>query len=61
MAKLLSAWAVEAKNHLLKYRPKMASELSQSGKLDDWAESAANRAGEESARSIQNGMSCLEA
>lgn len=61
MPKLLSRWATEAKDHLLKYRPKMASQLSHSGKLDDWAESAANRAGEESARSIENGMSCLEA
>jgi hypothetical protein len=59
--KLLSSWAVEAKRHLQKYRPKMASELEQQGKLDDWAQKAANRAIEESARSIENGMDALEA
>ena len=59
--KLLSPWAVEAKRHLQKYRPKMASELQQQGKLDNWAQKAANRAIEESARSIENGMDALEA
>jgi hypothetical protein len=59
--KLLSAWAVEAKRHLQKHRPKMASELQQQGKLDDWAQKAANRAIEESARRIENGMDALEA
>jgi len=42
--KSLSPWAQEAKTHLQKYRPKMASQLEQSGKLDDWAQNAANRA-----------------
>ena len=57
----LSLWAVEAKRHLQKYRPKMANELQQQGKLDEWAQKAANRAIEESARSIENGMDSLEA
>jgi hypothetical protein len=61
MPKHLSPWAIEAKTHLQKYRPIMASELERSGKLDDWAQNAANRAIEESARSIENGMSPLEA
>jgi len=59
--KLLSLWATEAKNHLLKYRPKMAAELQNSGKLDESAEKAANRAVEEYAQSVGNGMSALEA
>lgn len=59
--KPLSPWAVEAKRHLQKYRPKMANELQQQGKLDEWAQKAANRAIEESARSIENGMDSLEA
>ena len=59
--KQLSPWAAEAKRHLQKYRPKMASELDRAGKLDDWAQKAANRAIEESARSIENGMHPLEA
>ena len=59
--KLLSPWAVEAKRHLQKHRPKMASQLEQAGKLDDWAQKAANRAVEESAQSIENGMSPLDA
>jgi hypothetical protein len=57
----LSSWAVEAKRHLKKYRPKMANELQQQGKLDEWAQNAANRAIDESARMIESGMSCLEA
>ena len=57
----LSPWAVEAKRHLQKYRPKMAKQLERAGKLDDWAQRAANRAIEESARSIENGMHPLEA
>jgi hypothetical protein len=61
MPKQLSPWAIEGKKHLQKYRPKMASRLEQSGKLDDWAQNAANRAVEESAQSIENGMSPLEA
>jgi hypothetical protein len=61
MPKQLSPWAIEGKKHLLKYRPKMASQLEQAGKLDDWAQNAANRAVEESAQSIENGMSPLEA
>src|SRR5690348_8386727 len=61
MPKQLSPWSHEAKEHLLKYRPKMAAELQSQGSLDDWAQNAANRAVEESARSIENGMSCLDA
>jgi hypothetical protein len=34
----LGRWATEAKAHLLKYRPKMAAELDNQGKLNDWAE-----------------------
>ncbi len=54
-------WATEAKQHLLKYRPKMAAQLQEQGKLDDWAEKAAERAGEEAGLSIENGMLPLEA
>jgi len=61
MPKPLSPWAIEAKEHLQKYRPKMASELQSQGKLDDWAQSAANRAVEESVQSRYNGMEPLEA
>jgi len=57
----LSPWAQEAKTHLRKYRPKMARQLERAGKLDDWAQKVANRAIEESARSIENGMQPLEA
>ena len=51
----LSSWAVEAKRHLQKYRPKMANELQSQGKLDEWAQNAANRAVEESVRSTSEG------
>jgi hypothetical protein len=61
MPKHLSPWAIEAKEHLLKYRPKMTSELQSQGKLDEWAQNAANRAVEEYARSVDNGMWPLEA
>lgn len=57
----LGRWATEAKAHLLKYRPKMAAELQEQGKLDDWAQKAADRAGEEYAQSVENGMFPLEA
>ena len=57
----LSPWAVEAKRHLQEYRPKMASQLEQSGKLDEWAQNAANRAVEEYVQSVENGMSALDA
>jgi hypothetical protein len=39
----------------------MARQLEQAGKLDDWAQKAADRAVDESAASIENGMSPLEA
>lgn len=61
MPKLLTPWAVEARRHLQKYRPKMASQLENAGKLDDWAQKAANRAVDEYVESTQNGMSPLEA
>jgi hypothetical protein len=57
----LSRWATEARAHLLKYRPKMAAQLHADGKLDDWARKAADRAEEEAAQSIENGMFPLEA
>jgi hypothetical protein len=57
----LGRWATEAKAHLLKYRPKMAAQLEQQGKLDDWAQKAADRAGDEYAQSVENGMFPLEA
>ncbi len=57
----LGRWATEAKAHLQKYRPKMASQLEQEGKLDDWATSAANRARDQAGLSIENGMFPLEA
>jgi len=54
-------WATEAKRHLLKYRPKMAAQLQEQGKLDDWACQAAEKAKNEAAMSIENGMFPLEA
>jgi len=57
----LGRWATEAKAHLLKYRPKMAAQLDAQGKLDDWATKAAERARDQSASSIENGMFPLEA
>jgi hypothetical protein len=57
----LGRWATEAKAHLLKYRPKMARQLERQGKLDDWAQQAAQRAKNEAAQSIENGMFPLEA
>jgi hypothetical protein len=57
----LGRWATEAKAHLLKYRPKMAAELEHQGKLDDWARKAADRAADQYALSVENGMSPLEA
>jgi hypothetical protein len=47
MARHLGRWATEAKNHILKYRPKMAAELQAQGKLDDWALTVADKAGDE--------------
>src|SRR2546422_331841 len=55
MAEQLSPWAIEGKKHPLKYSPKIAKELEKQGKLDEWAQNAANWAIEESARSIENG------
>jgi hypothetical protein len=57
----LDRWAIEAKAHLLKYRPKMAAQLESRGKLDDCARKASDRAGDEFAQSVENGMSSLEA
>ena len=57
----LGRWATEAKAHLLKYRPKMATELERQGKLDDWARKAADRAADQYALSVENGMFPLEA
>jgi hypothetical protein len=57
----LGRWATEAKAHLLKHRPKMALQLHDEGKLDDWARNAALRARDEAATSIENGMHPLEA
>lgn len=57
----LGRWATEAKNHLLKYRPKMAAELQAQGKLDDWALKVSEKAKDEYAMSIENGMQPLEA
>jgi len=53
--------ATEAKLHLLKYCPKMAKQLQDQGKLDDWARKAADSAGDEAGQSIENGMFPLEA
>jgi hypothetical protein len=61
MGRHLGRWATEAKNHLLKYRPTMAAELQARGKLDDWARSVADKAGDEAGLSIENGMQPLEA
>jgi hypothetical protein len=61
MSKPLGRWATEAKAHLQKYRPKMASQLESQGKLDDWARDVAARALDQSATSIENGMHPLEA
>ena len=57
----LGRWATEAKAHLLKYRPKMATELERQGKLDDSARKAADRAADQYALSVENGMFPLEA
>ena len=57
----LGRWATEATAHLKKYRPKMANQLEQAGSLDDWAQKAANRARDEAAQSIENGMFPFEA
>ena len=57
----LGRWATEAKAHLLKYRQKMAAELERHGKLDDWARKAADRAADQYALSVENGMFPLEA
>jgi hypothetical protein len=56
MSQPLGRWATEAKRHLLKYRPKMAAQLEAEGKLDDWARKAAERARDEYAQSVENGM-----
>jgi hypothetical protein len=61
MSKPLGRWETEAKNHLLKYRPKMAAQLQAEGKLDDWAKEAARKAGDQAGMSIENGMQVLEA
>jgi hypothetical protein len=57
----LGRWATEAKQHLQKYRPRMAAELESQGKLDEWAKKAADRAADEASLSIENGMRPLEA
>jgi hypothetical protein len=57
----LGRWETEAKQHLLKYRPKMAKQLEEQGKLDDWARSAASKAADEYSQSVGNGMFPLEA
>src|SRR5580700_10774486 len=61
MGRHLGRWATEAKNHLLKYRPKMAAQLQAQGELDDWALKVAERAKDEYCLSIENGMQPLEA
>ena len=61
MSQPLGRWATEARQHLLKYRPKMAKELESQGKLNDWAKRAADRAANEYARGVENGMFPLEA
>jgi hypothetical protein len=57
----LGRWATEAKAHLLKYRPEMATELERQGKLDDSARKAADRAADQYALGVENGMFPLEA
>jgi hypothetical protein len=59
--KVSGRWATAAKNHLLKYRPKMAAQLQAQGRLDDWALKMADRAVEEAGLSIENEMQPLEA
>ena len=59
--KPLGRWATEAKAHLQKYRPKMADQLESQGKLDDWARQVAEKAKDEYAQSVENGMHPLEA
>lgn len=61
MSQHLGRWATEAKNHLLKYRPKMAAALQAQGKLDDWALKVSEKAKDEYCLSIENGMQPLEA
>jgi hypothetical protein len=57
----LGHWATEAKAHLLKYRPKMAVHLQEQGKLEEWAQKAAERAKNQAVQSIEYGMFPLEA
>ena len=49
------------KQHLLKYRPKMATQLEKDGNLDDWVRSAAVRAVDQCAVFIESGMDAFEA
>ena len=45
----------------MKYRPKIAAELERQRELDDWARKAADRAADQYALSVENGMFPLEA
>jgi hypothetical protein len=45
----------------VKYRPKIAAELERQRELDDWARKAADRAADQYALSVENGMFPLEA
>jgi hypothetical protein len=61
MSQPLGRWATEAKAHLQKYRPEMASQLEKDGKLDDWARQAAARAADQYGAFIESGMDPCEA
>lgn len=53
----LSGWAIQAKAHWKKYRPKIYRELQQSGRLNQAAQQAADNTGEALADCIESGMS----
>ena len=61
MPKQLSGWALQAKVHWKKYRPKMYPEMEKAGTLDDMAQNAASRASDQYATSVENGMEPFEA
>jgi len=56
MAKRLSPWARQAKEHWRKYRPKLYAELFRNGQLDERAQKAADQTNKEYLDGIMNGM-----
>ncbi len=54
-------WKEQARSHWQTYRPKMYSQLDQSGNLENSLNNATKRAEDEYVSSIQNGMNPWEA